>query len=69
MFFATADFMASFARYDSAKHKYVLGKGVIAAQERFKAEETSLTNIRIGVLALGFKNGAAMAQTFRPAGR
>lgn len=38
--FATADFMASFARYDSAKHKYVLGKGVIAAQERFKAEET-----------------------------
>jgi hypothetical protein len=38
--FATADFMASFARYDSAKQKYVLGKGVIAAQERFKAEET-----------------------------
>lgn len=38
--FGTADFMASFARYDSAKHKYVLGKGVIAAQERFKAEET-----------------------------
>jgi hypothetical protein len=38
--FATADFMASFARYDSVKQKYVLGKGVIAAQERFKAEET-----------------------------
>lgn len=38
--FATADFMASFARYDSATYKYVLGKGVIAAQERFKAEET-----------------------------
>jgi len=38
--FATADFMASFARYDSATHKYVLGKGVIAAQERFKAEQT-----------------------------
>jgi hypothetical protein len=38
--FATADFMASYARYDSIKHKYVLGKGVIAAQERFKAEET-----------------------------
>jgi len=38
--FATADFMASYARYDSVKHKYVLGKGVIAAQERFKAEET-----------------------------
>jgi len=38
--FETADFMASFARFDSAKGKYVLGKGVIAAQERFKAEET-----------------------------
>ena len=38
--FATADFMASYAYYDSAKQKYILGKGVIAAQERFKAEET-----------------------------
>ncbi len=38
--FATADFMASFARYDSITKKYVLGKGVIAAQERFKADTT-----------------------------
>ncbi len=38
--FGTATFMASFARYDSAKGKYVLGKGLIPAQERFKAEET-----------------------------
>lgn len=38
--FATADFMASFAYYDSAKQKYILGKGVIPAQERFKATET-----------------------------
>lgn len=38
--FATADFMASFVRYDRVQKKYVLGKGVIAAQERFKAEET-----------------------------
>ena len=38
--FATADFMASFARYDSVKGKYILGKGVIAAQERFKPEGT-----------------------------
>ncbi|MGC4104319.1 hypothetical protein [Ferruginibacter sp.] len=38
--FATADFMASFARYDAATKKYVLGKGVIAAQERFKADTT-----------------------------
>ncbi len=38
--FATADFMASFAYFDSTKGKYILGKGVIPAQERFKAEET-----------------------------
>ncbi len=38
--FATADFMASYARYDTVTHKYVLGKGVIAAQERFKADST-----------------------------
>jgi hypothetical protein len=38
--FATADFMASFPHYDSATGKYILGKGLIAAQERFKAEET-----------------------------
>jgi hypothetical protein len=38
--FATADFMASFARYDSFTKKYVLGKGLIAAQERFKADTT-----------------------------
>lgn len=38
--FATADFMASFAHYDSATHRYILGKGVIPAQERFKPEQT-----------------------------
>ena len=38
--FATADFMASFARYDSATRQYVLGKGLIPAQERFKPELT-----------------------------
>jgi hypothetical protein len=38
--FATADFMASFAYYDSSTKRYVLGKGLIPAQERFKAEET-----------------------------
>ncbi len=40
LIFATADFMASYAFYDSAKGKYILGKGVIAAQERFKPEDT-----------------------------
>jgi hypothetical protein len=38
--FATADFMASFAYYDSAKGRYILGKGLIPAQERFKPEDT-----------------------------
>jgi hypothetical protein len=38
--FATADFMASFAHYDSKTDRYVLGPGVIPAQERFKAMET-----------------------------
>jgi hypothetical protein len=38
--FATADFMASYAFYDPAKQKYILGPGLIPAQERFKAEQT-----------------------------
>ncbi|WPQ65006.1 hypothetical protein SIO70_09090 [Chitinophaga sancti] len=37
---ATADFMASYAWYDSATHHYILGKGLIPAQERFKPEDT-----------------------------
>ncbi|HEX2628018.1 MAG TPA: hypothetical protein VHM26_03375, partial [Chitinophagaceae bacterium] len=38
--FATADFIASYPYFDPAKQKYILGKGMIPAQERFKAEET-----------------------------
>jgi hypothetical protein len=38
--FQTADFMASFAHFDDAKGCYVLGPGLIPAQERFKAETT-----------------------------
>lgn len=38
--FATADFMASYPHFDSVTGKYNLGKGVIPAQERFKAVET-----------------------------
>ncbi|MCC3160532.1 hypothetical protein LJ737_25065 [Hymenobacter sp. 15J16-1T3B] len=38
--FATADFMASYPFYEKDKDRYILGKGVIPAQERFKAEET-----------------------------
>lgn len=38
--FATAEFMASFAHYDPVKRRYILGPGLIPAQERFKAETT-----------------------------
>ena len=38
--FATADFMASFPFYQKEHNRYILGKGLIPAQERFKAEET-----------------------------
>jgi len=40
LIFATADFMASFAFYDKEKDRYNLGKGIIPAQECYKAEET-----------------------------
>jgi hypothetical protein len=38
--FATADFMASYARYDSTRKQYVLGPALIPAQERFTPEKT-----------------------------
>lgn len=38
--FATADFMASFARYDSIAQRYVLGYGLIPAQECFDPATT-----------------------------
>ncbi len=36
----TAKFMASYAYFDKEKGKYILGKGLIPAQERFKPELT-----------------------------
>ena len=38
--FETADFMASYAYFDPEKKAYVLGPGLIPAQERFKADDT-----------------------------
>lgn len=38
--FGTADFMASYPWYDSAKKQYVLGPALIPAQERYKADST-----------------------------
>ena len=37
---ATADFMASYARWDSFSQRYVLGPALIPAQERFEPETT-----------------------------
>ena len=37
---ATADFMASYARWDSLSQRYVLGPALIPAQERFEPEIT-----------------------------
>jgi hypothetical protein len=38
--FETADFMASYARYDSLRNRYVLGPALIPAQERFSPDST-----------------------------
>jgi len=38
---ATADFMASYAWYDSTTRRYTLGPELIPAQERFKADSTN----------------------------
>jgi protein-glucosylgalactosylhydroxylysine glucosidase len=38
--FKTADFMASYAYFDPDTKRYILGTGLIPAQERFKPEET-----------------------------
>jgi len=40
LIFLTANFMQSFATWDSVTKTFNLGKGVIPAQERFKPEET-----------------------------
>jgi hypothetical protein len=38
--FGTADFMASYARWDTNMRRYVLGPGLIPAQERFREDST-----------------------------
>lgn len=40
LIFATADFMASYPNYDAENDRYILGKGVIPAQECFDKLET-----------------------------
>ncbi len=38
--FKTADFMASYTAYDTVNQRFILGKALIPAQERFKPEDT-----------------------------
>lgn len=40
LIFSTADFMASFPNYDAENDRYILGKGIIPAQECFDKLET-----------------------------
>jgi hypothetical protein len=40
LLFATADFMGSYPFYEKEKDRFILGKGLIPAQERFKPEVT-----------------------------
>ena len=59
--FKTADFMASFAHFDAEKGRYVLGPGLIPAQERFKAETTFNPTYELAYWEWGLK----MAQEWR----
>lgn len=59
--FATADFMASYAFYDSSTNRYILGKGLIPAQERFKPEDTFNPTFELAY----WRWGLATAQLWR----
>ncbi len=45
--FATAEFMSSFANYEKENDRYILGKGIIAAQERFDPQVTFNTPMEL----------------------
>nr|WP_315198385.1 hypothetical protein [uncultured Flavobacterium sp.] len=57
--FATADFMASFAFYDATKKRYMLGPGVIPAQERFVAMQTFNPTYELAYWNWGLKTAIA----------
>jgi hypothetical protein len=57
--FATADFMASFAFYDKEKKRYMLGPGVIPAQERFVAMQTFNPTYELAYWNWGLKTAIA----------
>ncbi len=51
----TADFMADFAFFDKKKNQYVLGPGVIAAQERFDPQKTINPTYELAYWAWGLE--------------
>jgi hypothetical protein len=53
--FATADFMASYASYDSTKNRYSLGPVLIPAQESLKLETTINPTFELGYWYWGLK--------------
>jgi hypothetical protein len=67
--FQTADFMASYATWDTNTSRYVLGPVLQCAQEIFPKDNTFNPDVRADLLALGIGDGAAMAHAPRPAAR
>ncbi|MBW8684335.1 hypothetical protein [Chitinophaga rhizophila] len=59
--FATADFMASYPAFDSARQRYTLGPGMIPAQERFKPESTFNATFELAY----WRWGLSVAQEWR----
>jgi protein-glucosylgalactosylhydroxylysine glucosidase len=65
--FATADFMASFAFYDKEKKRYILGPGVIPAQERFVAAQTFNPTYELAYWNWGLKTAIAWKKRMKQA--
>jgi hypothetical protein len=60
--FETADFMASYAQWDSTQNRYVLGPPLIPAQEIYKPEETMNPAFELAYWAFGLKTAQIWRQ-------
>jgi hypothetical protein len=67
--FQTADFMASYATWDTNTSRYVLGPTLQCAQEIFPKGQNFEPHVRADLLALGVGNGAEVADAARSAAR
>jgi hypothetical protein len=63
--FGAADFMASFAWYDSLNDRYVLGPPMIPAQERFPAETTMNSPFELAYWQWGLKTACEWRKRLR----